>query len=107
MPKQVDSSSVVAGLHAVEALLRSDPGRINHLVLLQGNHKKLHELQKLAENHAIRVHQLPKAKLDHWYEGPHQGVLAFCNTRSWDDWGRVREGLLAAARAGRAPHLVV
>jgi 23S rRNA (guanosine2251-2'-O)-methyltransferase len=108
MPKQVDSSSIVAGLHAVEALLRGSPGKVNHLVLLHGGqNRKLHELQKLADAQGVRVHQLPKPRLDQWYKGAHQGVLAFCNTRSWDDWNEVKKDLVASKRAGYSPLIVV
>ncbi len=107
MPK-VDISSIVAGVHPVEALLRGTPGKINHLVLLHGGqNKKLHELQKLADAQHIRVHQLPKARLDAWYKGVHQGVLAFCNTRAWDDWDVVKKELVASKRAGYSPMIVV
>lgn len=105
---KVDESSIVAGVHAVEALLRGSPGKINHLVLLHGGqNKKLHELQKLADGQGIRVHQLPKPRLDQWYKGVHQGVLAFCNTRAWDDWGEVKKELVASKRAGYSPLIVV
>lgn len=108
MPKQVDTSSIVAGINAVEALLRGSPGKVNHLVLLHGgNHRKLHELQKLAVDRNIRVHQLPKARLDGWYSGQHQGVLAFCNSRPLDEWSQVRAGLLKAKEDGLDPLVVV
>src|SRR3954464_14140816 len=108
MPKQVDESSIVAGVNSVEAILRKFPGKINHLVLLQGGqNQRLHALQKIAEEQNIRVHQLPKSKLDFWYKGQHQGVLAFCNTRSWDDWGKVKGDLLAAKAKGYHPLIVV
>ena len=108
MPKQVDETSIVAGLHAVEALLRGSPGKINHLVLLHGGqNQKLHQLQKMADAQKIRVHQLPKARLDTWYKGAHQGVLAFCNTRSWDNWEDVKRDLVASKRAGYSPMIVV
>lgn len=105
---KVDVSSIVAGINAVEALLRGAPGKINHLVLLHGNkHRKLHELQRLADNQSIRVHQLPKARLDGWYSGQHQGVLAFCNSRPLDEWPEVRAGLLKAKDDGIDPLVVV
>jgi len=108
MPKQVDQSSIVAGLHAVEALLKGSPGKVNHLVLQHGSqNKKLHGLQKLAEDQNIRVHQLPRARLDQWYNGVHQGALAFCNARSWDDWESVKKDLVASKRAGYSPLIVV
>jgi 23S rRNA (guanosine2251-2'-O)-methyltransferase len=105
---KVDSSSIVAGLHAVDALLRSSPSKVNHLVLQLGSqNRKLHDLQRRAEESGIRVHQLPKPRLDQWYQGAHQGVLAFCNTRAYDDWADVRKELTAAKRAGYSPLIVV
>lgn len=105
---KVDSSSIVAGMHAVDALLRSSPGKINHLVLQLGaQNPKLHEMQRRAEEQGIRIHQLPKPRLDQWFKGVHQGVLAFCNTRAFDDWAEVRKELVAAKRAGYAPLLIV
>jgi len=108
MPKQVDETSIIAGVHAVESLLRTSPGKINHLVLLQGGqNRRLHDLQKIADDHHIRVHQLPKQKLDFWYKGNHQGILAFCNTRSFDNWEQLKTDLIAAKRKGYAPLIVV
>ena len=105
---KVDSSSIVAGLHAVDSLLGASPAKVNHLVLQLGSqNKKLHHLQRRAEAHGIRVHQLPKPRLDQWYKGAHQGVLAFCNTRAYDDWAEVRKELVAAKRAGYSPLIVV
>ncbi len=108
MPKHVDGSSIVAGLHAVEALLRTAPGKINHLVLLQGGqNRRLHDLQKIAEDQHIRIHQLPQQKLDYWFPGPHQGILAFCNTRSWDNWEQLKSDLLTAKNSGYQPLVIV
>lgn len=108
MPKQIDASSIVAGINAVESLLRNTPGKVNHVVFLHGgNHKKLHELQRLAVKADIRVHQLPKARLDSWYSGQHQGVLAFCNSRPLDEWPEVKAGLLKAKEDGLDPIVVV
>ncbi len=105
---KVDSSSIVAGLHAVDALLRASPAKVNHLVLQLGSQNaKLHDLQRRAEEHGIRIHQLPKPRLDQWFKGVHQGVLAFCNTRAYDDWAEVKKELVAAKRAGYAPLIVV
>jgi 23S rRNA (guanosine2251-2'-O)-methyltransferase len=105
---KVDASSIVAGLHAVEALLTTSPAKINHLVLQHGTqNKKLHDLQRRAQEHGIRVHQLPRPRLDQWYKGVHQGVLAFCNTRAYDDWAEVKKELVASKRAGYAPLIVV
>ena len=57
---KVDASSIVAGLHAVEALLRASPAKVNHLVLqLGGQNKKLHELQRLWLIEATKYNVLP------------------------------------------------
>ncbi len=108
MPAKVDESSIVAGHHAVESLLLNSPEKINHLVLLQGrNNPKLHALQKIAREHSIRVHQLPKSKLDYWYQGPHQGVLAFCHSRGLDAWPAVKEKLIQSVNDTKPPLIVV
>lgn len=108
MPKRIDTSTIVAGLHPVEELLRTSPAKVNHVVIQKGTqYRKLFDLQKLAESKHIRVHQLPKAQLDQWYAQQHQGVLAFLSARAADDWGSVRETLLEFRKEGRMPLIVV
>lgn len=108
MPKRIDPSGVTGGLRAIEDLLRDDPRRVRNLVLQRGaGHPKLHALQKQAEALGIRVKQLPKDQLDAWFDGPHQGALAFCESRPLEDWADVRQTLLTLKRNGGSPVIVV
>lgn len=108
MPRRIDPSAVTGGLHAVEALLRESPRRVRRVVFQHGaGMRRLHDLQRLAEKAGIQVQQLPKSQLDQWFPGPHQGVLAFCESRELEDWEDVRARLLEAVRAGHAPVVVV
>ncbi len=107
MPARIDPSSVVGGLHAVAALLETRPRGVNKVILQLGaNNPKLHALQKAAKRHDIRTQQLPKAELDKWFPGAHQGVLAFCDARELEEWEAVR-GTLAARPAGAPPPWIV
>lgn len=108
MPRRIDPSAVTGGLHAVESLIKTDPRRVRRVVFQLGSsQQRLYALQRLAEDNGIQVQQLPKGQLDAWYEGPHQGVLAFCESRSLDSWETVRESLLERKRAGESPLLIV
>jgi 23S rRNA (guanosine2251-2'-O)-methyltransferase len=108
MPRHIDPAGLVGGINAVEALIRKEPRRIRSLVLQKdGSNQRLHSLQRLAEAAGIRARQLSKPELDAFYEGHHEGVLAFCETRSLEEWEVVREQLLAAKNRGEAPIIVV
>lgn len=108
MPRRIDPSAVTGGLHAVDALLRDAPRRVRRLVIQRGaQDRRLFALQKAAEEAGVPVQQLPKTQLDAWFPGPHQGALAFCESRELEDWSAVRTRLLENLRAGRAPLVVV
>jgi 23S rRNA (guanosine2251-2'-O)-methyltransferase len=108
MPRRIDSSAVTGGLHAVESLLRDTPRRVRRVVFQLGaQERRLHALQKVAEKAGVPVQQLSKAQLDQWFPGPHQGVLAFCESRELEEWGTVRDRLIAQKDAGRPPLIVV
>ncbi|MCD6024037.1 MAG: methyltransferase, TrmH family, group 3 [Fibrobacteria bacterium] len=104
MPRRIDNSAVTGGLRAVEELVRTDPRRVRRVVFQLGSsQQKLYALQKAAEDAGIQVQQLPKGQLDAWFpDGPHQGVLAFCESRSLEDWNEVRARLLEQKRAAAA-----
>jgi 23S rRNA (guanosine2251-2'-O)-methyltransferase len=101
LPRRIDPSAVTAGLRAVEDLVRNDPRRVRRVVFQLGSsQQKLYALQKAAEDAGIQVQQLPKGQLDAWHpDGPHQGVLAFCESRSLESWETVRARLLEQKRA--------
>ena len=114
MPRRIDPSAVTGGLRAVEDLVRNDPRRVRRVIIQLGtSQQKLFALQKAAEDAGIQVQQLPKGQLDAWYpDGPHQGVLAFCESRSLESWDDVRARLMdqmraAAAGNGPAPLVIV
>jgi 23S rRNA (guanosine2251-2'-O)-methyltransferase len=114
MPRRIDPSAVTAGIRAVEDLVRNDPRRVRRVVFQLGSsQQKLYALQKAAEEAGIQVQQLPKGQLDAWHpDGPHQGVLAFCESRSLESWESVRARLMeqkraAAAGNGPAPLIIV
>ncbi len=108
MPRRIDPTGLVGGLNAVEALIRSDPRRIRSLVVQRSSsNTKLHALQKLAQDSGLRVRQLPSSSLDAWLPDIHQGVIAFCETRSLDDWEPLRDRLLLAKKNGKSPIIVV
>jgi len=108
MPRRIDPSAVTGGLHAVESLLRDTPRRVRRVVFQLGaQERRLHALQKLAEKAGIQVQQLSKSQLDQWFPGPHQGVLAFCESRELEEWPDVRDRLIAQKDAGRPPLIVV
>jgi 23S rRNA (guanosine2251-2'-O)-methyltransferase len=111
LPRRIDNSAVTGGLRAVEDLVRTDPRRVRRVVFQLGSsQQKLYALQKAAEDAGIQVQQLPKGQLDAWFpDSPHQGVLAFCESRSLEDWSEVRARLLEQKRAfaaGKAEGLV-
>jgi 23S rRNA (guanosine2251-2'-O)-methyltransferase len=64
-------------------------------------------LQRQAEAAGIRSRQLPKDQIDALFGGPHEGALAFCESRALEDWDVLRESLIAAAKTGAAPIVIV
>lgn len=68
--------SVIVGRHAVKEAITS--GHSINKILIQDGVKKqqLEEILKHAKNQKIVVQTVPKSKLDHLAEAPHQGVAA-------------------------------
>lgn len=67
----------VYGLHAVQALLKSAPHRVNEVMVLQGRQdQRVQKVMAAAEKADIRVRQASKKELDKLGEGSHQGVVA-------------------------------
>lgn len=67
----------VYGLHAVQALLKSAPQRINELLVLEGRHdQRLQKILQAAARADIRVRQAGRKELDKLADGKHQGVVA-------------------------------
>jgi 23S rRNA (guanosine2251-2'-O)-methyltransferase len=75
-------------LHAVDALLRQQPERVQCLWVQAGrNDKRMAGILELARNQGVRLEALPRAELDGKVEGRHQGVIAQVEggAREWDE----------------------
>jgi 23S rRNA (guanosine2251-2'-O)-methyltransferase len=75
----VSQSSLIFGLHAVEAALKRDPAAIEQLWCdAQRKDRRVRELATLAENQGVRPQWVPKRELEGLLpaEARHQGVAA-------------------------------
>ncbi|MBP0048389.1 23S rRNA (guanosine(2251)-2'-O)-methyltransferase RlmB [Marinobacterium sp. AK62] len=74
------SHTDIFGLHAVNSLLKRNPGRVRALLVQQGRQDdRLQEVLSQAEAQQVRVHEVPRAQLDQRAGGGrHQGVIAEC-----------------------------
>jgi 23S rRNA (guanosine2251-2'-O)-methyltransferase len=71
----------VFGVHAVTAVLRSEPERVLALWLAAGKRpERLQRILQLAERAGITPQTCQKKQLDGWVSGNHQGVVADCRT---------------------------
>lgn len=106
---EVESSELVCGIHAVEALLETTYRRVQRLLLLRGNNDtRLHKLQALAESHRIPCQQIEMRFLDLKIpDKKHQGVIALCNAREYSEWPALHASLKADIAAGKAPVVLV
>ncbi len=70
----------VAGLHAVEMLLKKNPARVERLLVKQDrSDKRLQKITSLAKKRGVSIHAVDAKTLDHEAGSVrHQGVLAFC-----------------------------
>ncbi|MDJ0879559.1 MAG: 23S rRNA (guanosine(2251)-2'-O)-methyltransferase RlmB [Halieaceae bacterium] len=78
----------VYGIHAVDTLLRREPGSIQCLWVQAGRQdKRMSALLDLAANQGVAVHTIARADLDQKVPGRHQGVIADVHrtTRQWDE----------------------
>lgn len=67
----------IYGLHAVQALLKSAPQRVNEVLLLQGRQdQRLQKIMQAASQAEIRIRQVKRSELDKLSDGNHQGVVA-------------------------------
>ncbi|HNL32370.1 MAG TPA: RNA methyltransferase substrate-binding domain-containing protein, partial [Pseudomonadales bacterium] len=73
-------SQTVYGVHAVTALLHSDPTRISRVLLQQGREEKLQALIKQLRAQGIAIEQRSRRELDQLAPGVHQGVVALVET---------------------------
>jgi 23S rRNA (guanosine2251-2'-O)-methyltransferase len=72
--------SQVYGLHAVAALLESDPGRVRVIHVQRGRRdRRMSTLLEAARQRGIRVELAERSWLDRRCPGAHQGVVADCH----------------------------
>jgi len=70
----------VYGLHAVLALLKTEPDRVKELRLQRGrNDQRLAKIRALAQTLEIPVAQASRDELETLAPGNHQGVVALCS----------------------------
>jgi len=102
-------SGIVCGMHAVEALMDTTPGRIQRLLLLRGSsNAEQHKLQARGEDLGIPCQQLEQRQMDIKGEGHrHGGVIALCNARDYTEWGPLRRILLDDVDEGGSPIVIV
>ncbi|MEP5764703.1 MAG: 23S rRNA (guanosine(2251)-2'-O)-methyltransferase RlmB [Halieaceae bacterium] len=81
---------LIYGLHAVDALLRREPARVQCLYVQAGRgDKRMTAMLELARNQGVDVVELSRYELDVKVEGRHQGVIARVEggDKSWDEQG--------------------
>ena len=68
---------LIYGIHAVEALLRTNPKAVQRLCLQEGrDDKRISTLAQLAQNQGVTTVREPRKSLDVMVAGRHQGVVA-------------------------------
>ena len=89
-------SDTVFGYHAVESLIRREPGRIAALHVQRGReNKRMQALLTLARNQGVSISQAEKSDLDGRVSGRHQGVVAVLHAGATADAiGMMAEGEL-------------
>ncbi len=79
---------LVYGLHAVDALLRQQPGQVTNLWVQDGrNDKRIAAVLELAKNQGVSAIRESREQLDARVEGRHQGVVAQVQRepQQWDE----------------------
>jgi len=75
------SGEWIYGLHSVQALLKTEPERVQELRLLRArNDQRLNKVRALAEQHQITIIHASRDELEALAPGNHQGVVALCET---------------------------
>ncbi|MDX1733111.1 MAG: 23S rRNA (guanosine(2251)-2'-O)-methyltransferase RlmB [Halioglobus sp.] len=69
--------ALVYGIHAVDSLLRRNPGSVRRLWLQQGRQdRRLAAIEALASGSGLAISRVSRAELDRTAGGRHQGVVA-------------------------------
>lgn len=74
------NSDLVFGIHAVQALLKMSPQRIQELRVVRGRQdQRIQSILDSAKNAGLVVQMADKRQLDELCSGRHQGVIAFAS----------------------------
>ena len=81
----------IYGIHAVQTMLKSAPGRVRELHVQRGRQDdRLQKIHKLAEQHGVALQWATVKQLDKRAEGRHQGVMALpvvlAVVQAWWQW---------------------
>jgi len=73
---------IVFGIHAVQALLQRNPGRVERVLVQQDKvNARVREMLQLAKKSRVKVDQVDRDELELHADGNHQGVLAICKNQ--------------------------
>src|SRR3990167_10391675 len=72
--------SVIVGIHAVRAVLTTQPERVVRLMILKERlDQKMQHILELAASHSIKIESVTRQTLDEAaHQANHQGILAYC-----------------------------
>ena len=74
------ANETIYGLHAVQALLKRAPQRVQVIWALDTRHDaRLQKVLQAAEQYELTVHLKTRKELDQACDGSHQGVIAFAS----------------------------
>ena len=102
-------SEAAFGYHAVESVIRHEPGHVQALhAQADRQDKRMQSLLALARNQGVTVVTCARSDLDALVDGRHQGVVALLHpTRAADSAGMMSESALAALIARAVSPLIL
>lgn len=73
---------IVFGIHAVQALLQRNVGRVERVLIQQDKFNgRIRQLMQLAQKKQVPVEQVERDEIECHAEGNHQGVVAICRNQ--------------------------
>ena len=73
---------IVFGIHAVQALLQRNAGRVERVLIQQDKfNNRVRQLMQLAQKKQIPIDQVERDEIERHAEGNHQGVVAICRNQ--------------------------
>lgn len=94
---------IVFGIHAVQALLQRNAGRVERVLIQQDKvNARIRELVQLAQKSRVSVDQVDRDELERHADGNHQGVVAICRNQKSLNEGDLDELLERTSSAAGA-----